>query len=593
MKKKKESQNNIKAVSKRDWFLLTLAFLSVVFFVLASILPYFQTSIGFIKFFSPDENANYVFTKLYQESNQLFIFEKYNMIASEVIHPRSYFSQDSNLKPLSFLGIIIIYGNLAKIFGQAIIPFLTPLFASLGLLFFYLLIELLASRRIAFFSSLILFSFPVFLYYSARSMFHNVLFLSLLIMGLYFLLRLFQFPPLKAKLFENKKEYYKQILTIDFPYSALAGAFVGLAIGVRASEIIWLVPAGILLLIFKARKLNFLRLATFVVFVILALFPVLYNNQILYNSPFYGGYREMNQSIENIGQAGSGFWRSIFSGYFGDLGNYIKAIFNTVFYFGFYPYQSLKMFFHYCVEMFWYLFFPACLGAICLFTNRRKLFKQIWPYAVSWLLLSFVLIFYYGSWKFVDNPDPTRFTIGNSYTRYWLPIYIGIIFLTAIFIDSILEFINKIKNKKIALFLKVLWLGISLLGISYLSFNFVYQGSEEGLKHYKRKALSAQAEVRQVSALTEANSVIITEYHDKFLFPERKVIVGRFDDDNMNRAYQALLGKTSVYYYNFTLPESHLDYLNNRRLKDFGLQIEMYKEINSTFSLYKLYPYDL
>ena len=50
---------------------------------------------------------------------------------------------------------------------------------------------------------------------------------------------------------------------------------------------------------------------------LIALFPVLYNNQILYDSPFYGGYREMNRSIENISQAGSGFWKSIFSGYFG------------------------------------------------------------------------------------------------------------------------------------------------------------------------------------------------------------------------------------------------------------------------------------
>ena len=589
MKKKVLKKEN----KKGQWAIFLVLFFCIVFVVLASILPYFQTKIGFIKFFSPDENANYVFTKLYQESNQLYIFEKYNMIASDVIHPRSYFSHEGNLKPLSFLGIIIIYGDLAKIFGQAIIPFLTPLFAALGLLFFYLLIEEIANRRIALFSFLVLFSFPVFLYYSARSMFHNVLFLSLLIMGLYFLVRLFKFPPVKAKLFENKKEYYRQIFSTDFAYSALSGFFLGLAIGVRASEIIWLVPAGILLLLFKIKKMNFFRLAVFIASVFVALFPVLYNNQILYDSPFYGGYREMNRSIENISQAGSGFWRSIFSGYFGDLGNYVKTIFNTVFYFGFYPYQSLKMFFHYCVEMFWYLFFPACLGGICLLTSQRKLLKKIWPYAVSWLLLSVILIFYYGSWKFVDNPDPTRFTIGNSYTRYWLPIYVGIIFLAAIFVDSVLELLLKIKNRKIRNVLKIVWPLVFLLPASYLSLNFVYQGSEEGLKHYETKALAAQTEVRQVTAMTEVNSVIITEYHDKFLFPERKVIVGRFDDDNMNRSYKALVDKTPVYYYNFTLPASHLDYLNNRRLKDFGLQIKLYKEINSTFSLYKLYPYDL
>lgn len=593
MLNKTKTKNEQKNVRKWDWFLLIIVFLSLIFFILAAILPYFQVKIDFVKFFSPDENANYVFSKLYQESGDLFIFEKYNYVASEVIHPRSYFSQEGNLKPLSFLGIIIIYGNLAKIFGQAIIPFLTPLFAALGFLFFYLLIETLSNKRIAFFSSLILFSFPVFLYYSARSMFHNVLFLSLLIIGLYFLLRLFQFPLLKAKLLKNKKEYYKNILSVDVFYSAVAGFFIGLAIGVRTSEIIWLVPAGLLLLILKAKKLNFLRLSSFVIFMFLALSPVLYNNQVLYGSPFYGGYREMNQSIESISQTGSAFWQSIFSGDFSAIGLYIKNIFNTIFYFGFYPYQSLKMFFHYCVEMFWYLFIPACLGVICLFTTKRRLWKKIWPYAVSWLFLSFVLVFYYGSWKFVDNPDPSRFTIGNSYTRYWLPIYLGLIFLSAVFIDSVLDLIKKIKNKKLFVFGKSIWLGFSFLTITYLSFNFVYQGSEEGLKHYPQKALAAQNEVRQVLFLTEARSVIITEYHDKFLFPERKVIVGRFDDNNMNRAYKSLLPHLPVYYYNFTFPESDLKYLNERRLKDFGMQIELYKEINSVFSLYKLSSYDL
>lgn len=586
----KKKQPKIKVV-KKSWSLPIVAIFCIFFFVLASILPYTQVKLDFIKFFSPDENANYVFTKLYQESGQLSMFEKDNIVAQDIVHPRSYFSYHGNLKPLSFLGIIIIYGSLAKFFGAGIIPFLTPFFAAWGLFFFYLLIKELSNRKVALISFFLLFSFPVFLYYSARSMFHNVLFLSFLISGLYFLVHLLKTPVLKV--LKNKKEYYKSLFKKDFVFSALAGIFFGLAIGVRASEIIWLVPSGFLLLILKWRKMSIFRVAVFIAFFFVALSPVLYNNQLLYDSPFYGGYREMNRSIEEISQAGSGFWKSIFSGYFGDLGNYFKTVFNTVFYFGFYPYQSFKMFFYYCVEMFWYLFFPACLGAVCLLTNKRKLLKQIWPYAISWLFLSFVLIFYYGSWKFVDNPDPTRFTIGNSYTRYWLPIYAGVIFLTAIFIDSLSNIFKNIKNKKIHNVFKIV-LPIIFVGvISVLSFTFVYSGSEEGLKHYKQKAINAKNEVEQVIALTEKNAIIITEYHDKFIFPERKVIVGRFDDDNMTRNYKKLTKKTPVYYYNFTLPPSHLEYLNNRRLINFGLKIEVVQEINATFSLYRLYPYDL
>lgn len=190
---------NAKKETKNRRVFVVVVFFCLIFFILSSIFPYWQKSNDFIKFSSPDENANYIFTNLYYNSGELSFYEKYNLVAEDIIRPRSYYSHQGSVKPVSFLGMTILYGNLAKIFGSSIIPFLTPFFASVALLFFYLLIKLLFGRKNALVSFFILFSFPVLFYYSARSMFHNVLFLSFFIIALYFLTLLFEKKPPKKK----------------------------------------------------------------------------------------------------------------------------------------------------------------------------------------------------------------------------------------------------------------------------------------------------------------------------------------------------------------------------------------------------------
>ncbi len=586
---------DIKEINKKRqdrWFLFLVALFSTIFFVLSSIFPHWQNSNGFIKFLSPDENANYVFTRLYQESGQLSFYEKYNLISEDIIKPRSYFSYQGEVKPVSFLGIIIIYGGAAKVFGAGIIPFLTPFFAAIGLFFYYLLIKLFFGRKNALISFFVLLSFPVLFYYSARSMFHNVLFLSLFIIFLYFLALLLEKRGPDIELLKtNKKEYYKKIFNYDFLYSSLAGIFLGLTVAVRASELVWLAPAGLLLILLKWKKLNAFRLVTIFSFALIALLPVFYHNQILYDSPFYGGYYEMNKSLDSISLAGGGIIKSFFTGHLSDIRNFAKTIFHTIFYFGFHPRQSLQMFDVYIIKMFWYLFFPFVFGVLSAGIWQRKILKKIWPYGLSWLLLSIILILYYGSWKFVDNPDPNSFTIGNSYTRYWLPIYIFLIPFVSIFILNISKLFFWIKNKASYRIISTCISVIAVLFIVFTSFRFVYSGSEEGLEHYFSQLGTAQIEVDKITALTEENAVIITEYHDKFLFPERKVIVGRFNDNNMNRNYYSLAKYLPIYYYNFTLPEADLEYLNNRRLKEFDLGIELVGNINNVFSLYKIIKY--
>lgn len=131
---------------------------------------------------------------------------------------------------------------------------------------------------------------------------------------------------------------------------------------------------------------------------------------------------------------------------------------------------------------------------------------------------------------------------------------------------------------------RVLFLGVILI----ISANFLLLGSEEGLVYSLAEKDYSSVQLEMIIKETENNSVIITQYHDKLFFPERKVIVGNLTDNSMNILYSKLTSRLPVYYYSFTFPEVDIDYLNSRKLSEAGLKIKPIKKINKDFTLYKL-----
>jgi len=608
-------------------FLAIIVGLSVFFFVSVSSFNYVTQDKDFVKWLSPDETANYVLTKLYGQEGRMEIFEKYNLYVDDIMKPRSFRSDRGEIKPVSFLGIILVFGTLVKFSTYKIIPYLTPLFASIGIVYYYLLIKKLFNKNIAFVSAVLLVFFPVYTYYSARSMFHNVLFTVFLVVGLFYSYKMTEGFELQRRksirrfiksIFrkKNKDDFIEERrergpLKIFFgapkykaftylAFSALAGAFVGLAVIVRTSELMWIAPLFLVLWVFNFRRVGALKLAVFSSFFILALLPMFFYNQVLYSSPFLGGYSEMNQSILNIKDAGTEIVKNTLSGEVGRVDGPIEKLSKSIFYFGLQPKQSLLRFKYYFVNMFPWIFWTAFLGGIVFFVmalrNRRK---KYFVYLLSYIIISSILVIYYGSWGFTDNPDPNSFTIGNSYTRYWLPVYLGSFPLAAVFVLSVakllsLPFPHKLENNKWKnIYLRssfVKWVVVSLfLSITAIvSIRFVLHGSEEGLIYTAENQANANREVERVLELTEPNSAIITLYHDKLLFPERKVVVGLFDDKEMITRYYRIASYVPLYYYNFRLPQKDINYLNKRRLAEFDLSIEEVSRISGDFTLYRI-----
>lgn len=597
-----------KAISKY-WRIILIIIVAGLFFVGTSSYNYATQSysdpeikeLDFVKWASPDASANYIFAKLYAQAGKLTFDEKYNLLVSDIIHPRSIRSDLGVLKPVSFLGIILIYGKIASIFSYKIIPFLTPLFAAIGIIYFYLLIKKLFSRNVAVVATLLLASFPPFIYYTVRSMFHNVLFMVLILIGIYYVYLVAEKREFKVvKLFKYIK------LHLDFKgiiYASLAGIFLGLGVITRTSELLWLLPMLVILWVFNIKRIGIIKLLIFLIFILIAVSPALYYNNLLYGSYINGGYPEMNASIHELKSSSVEIAGSTLKLNFLKVKKVGRDIFNTIFHFGFHPRQSLEMLNLYFVRMF-YLIFGAALAGLILFLQKfRRLRKKHWLYLLTYFFISGILIIYYGSWLFHDNPNVNSVTIGNSYTRYWLPVYLGALPFASLFIlrltRAVSEFLQ-LKNGKSAkgktfwsfyLGKKKLIVGLRVLVIILVvivSLEFVLVGSEEGLLYAKNKRAGAEAERDRLLELTESNATVITRYHDKLLFPERKVIVGLFDDQSMIGKYAKLVELMPVYYYNFTFPARDIEYLNSRRLVGAGLQIEEIEKVTGDFTLYQL-----
>jgi Dolichyl-phosphate-mannose-protein mannosyltransferase len=581
-------------MNKKNWHIsfnfLAAILIAVAFFVLTSSYNFITQRDGTVKWNSPDETANYYFAKSYATDHILSKFEPANIVASDLVIPRSLRSDNGWIKPVSFLGIILIYGEIGALTTPVIIPYLTPFFGAIGIIFFYMLVKRLFNARVALISAALLAVFPVYLYYSIRSMFHNVLFLVLLIIGFYFLVRALDKAYshiIKPKLVSW---HLPKNVLIGWLFTFLSGVFIGLAVITRSSELLWLAPVLGLIILFYGRRLGFSRLLLFAGGIGLGMLPAFYFNQILYQSPFNGGYGEMNRSIADISSAGSELIHNSIASQITAYQDLFTKIFKNVFFFGFHIGQSREMFNYYVIEMFPWLSWLAVLGVIGLIIlNLKHPRKKFLVYLLMWGILSVILVLYYGSWRFTDNPNAASHTIGNSYTRYWLPMYLMAIPMAALAIELSLKGLFFLFRKHSSY--KALVSGgatVVVFLVMITSFNFLLFGSEEGLINLYYNTREDKRIGEMVFKLTPDDAIVITQYHDKVLFPERRIMMGKMEEENYYPYVAKLLNYYQVYYFNFSYTPEAVAYLNNGRLAKYNIKMELVKKTGGRFALYKL-----
>ncbi len=503
------------------------------------------------KFNSPDETANYFFAKLYAEEDTLRVFEPLNFLADNRIHPRSMTVVDGYLVPGSFFGMILFYGWIAKFFSAKIILVLTPLLASFAVICFYRLITKIFDRCIAFWSALLLLVHPAFWYYSARGLFPNVLFVSLLLIGFYFLLYR---DDLRSS--EMKLERWAYINYI------FSGLFFGLAMAVRPSEIIWVAGALIALCLVYRKNLRIWQAALFLLFAALAFSSIFPYNQIFYGSPFSTAY--------NLGEGVS-------SGENGSLG-WLASLGQYIFPFGFHPKNILQNFSVYFVGMFWWLAVPAYAGALIflkkIFDGKSEKKQEIYFWLSGFIAL--FLFIYYGSWNFYDNPAEVP-SIGTSYVRYWLPVYI---LSVPIIITALDKFVEKIYPKE-----RKIMVGVLMAVLFFSSVSLVIFDKNEGLAKIKANVREYTLIAQAVNGLVPSESIIIVDRADKIFFPERRVLLPLRDDETY-RLIPNLVNLAPLYYYGVTLPEKDINYLYKNKIDPEVVEIKKVGDFGVE-SLYK------
>lgn len=113
-------------------------------------------------------------------------------------------------------------------------------------------------------------------------------------------------------------------------------------------------------------------------------------------------------------------------------------------------------------------------------------------------------------------------------------------------------------------------------------------GSEEGVIYLYYNMQADRAIGQKVYDNTPAEAIIMTQYHDKVLFPERRVIMGVISEEPYYQYLAKLLKHYSVYYFNFDLKPAALQYLNDGKMAKYGMKIELIKNVDKQFSLYKI-----
>lgn len=555
---------------KKHYQLVTLSVLAVIFFFIYS---YLSISTPLV-FNSPDETANYFFAQKFASEGRLWEFESLEFFADHSIFPRSIKALDGKLVPVSFLGLPLVYGLIAKILGSWIIIFLTPLFVVLSILAFYGIIRRIFTDNVAFLSSILMFALPPLWYYTTRGMFHNLLFLSFLIFAVYFSLRAFANVDVykKIKQLETKPGIISFLASLaflkKFSFYALAGLCLGLALMTRLSEIWWV---GIICLILffvgfgnpETRKFETRRygIIIVIVFFLVSILPFLYQNEILYRSPFATGYQTQMQAGNNLVIADSV-----------DISDDNVASF--VIPFGIHPNNIIKNVYNYYVMFFPWFVIPAILGILFFLFKKKKTSKESFYFLTFFLITAWLLV-YYGSWEFNDNIDPSKITIGTSYLRYWLPSFVMLLPFLAIFILSL----GKISKNKI-------WkIGLPLVFCSlffYFSYGAVFLAEGEGVLDVKQTLINYEVRGNEVFELTEDSSIIITDRSDKIFFPER-LIIQQLKSENTYRLIPKLLDVVPVYYYSLSLSEEDLEFVGGQL---DGVKIEEIKRWGNE-SLYK------
>lgn len=477
---------------------------------------------------SPDENALAVFARHFAEQGNLTIERP---TIDEIAHPRSVNIKDGQFVPGSFLGWLLFVGYAARLLGFNIARFAPAAVAVAGAWAYFGIVRRLFNEEQAWVSFFLLLTLPPWWYYASRGFMPNVAFVSMILLGVYGLIRAGE--------------------TRSWIWSACGGLALGMGLAIRPNELVWIVIAA-LFYIRDLRLIGAKRLSLAILGALLPLLVVAYWQAQTFGHWYATGYQSFSGTSDASSLIESGSWLSLF------------------FPFGLHAWQASVRFFQYQSAALWWFGIASCVGFIAWVKNVDKTIEQR-RYTKVFLVILVYLLIYYGSWTFSDHPDQTRLSLGVSYGRYWLPIYVlALPYIAALWQNG------------------ARWRRPALLAVIFtLNTLSVYAFGDEHLGQLRRNIVEYQQWRTAVFEKTETSAVIISERSDKVFWPGREVIdYTPTDYAFLTRA--AIVAKQAPLYLFTAIPRPDMQVIEQQQYAPCGLMLEYVASIDHDQSLYRV-----
>lgn len=439
----------------------------------------------------PDEMANYFFIKELVINHSFGWYEPLNEIASSQVHARSMTVINARLEPIGFPFFIVLVSVLAfvptMIFGISVFNVLAislvPLLVIASNFLLYGIVRRVWNDRMALISSILLFLLPAWWYWASRPFQHTIPFIFCILLSLYGVLRIQDATGVREKLC----------------YAMVSALGISCALAIRPNELVWVVGLyGYIVYLIRVHvsKQQIIAWGATIAFVAILFFVI---QDAFYGSPFASGYVKPTVDGDAGGVLGGGQGVSFLRAFFFPFGFHIATAFTTTYRYFFLLFNS------------WTLW--AFVSFLFILARGQKTIRK---YTLVYCIVSLYLILWYGSWSFSDNLLGVL-SIGSSQTRYFMPIYIGMVPLIAYFCDRILITLTRTRQ--------ILATSVLVLIFSLASHGAVFASFPEGLATIKNTLYEYTKRQADIYTHVPEYGLVVTRFGDKYIFPGRKVII--------------------------------------------------------------------
>lgn len=441
----------------------TLVLFSVLFYLslISSYIPAGNSNV----FQSPDENSNYITTKLYVETGKLYYYTNYSRLDYEnYLHPRSFITYNDRVVSTQFFGLPIVYGPIYLFFEDNLDIVLSIVFSLLSLIFFVKTVSLIFPKTEMYSIIAFLSIFPI-IYYFNHPYYNATPAISFFIIGFYYLVKFYKLEYdncyLLSAFFFSISMFCRNNYGI-FIFILLISILINKYNNKMVSVVKYLVVSGVLAVVF-------------------AILPTILLNNEMYGSPLLHGNALLNRYIIGLPPSSCG----------------MSAIFfpSPVI-----PEVVLKNMDRLFLKFLPIVSFLSIIGLLYLIKE-----KKLNRYCILYIIFFIYLLCYRGSSLTYNAYQFDYIGFNVAIIRYWLIVYI----ILALFVVGGLLAICKLNKKAVTI------LCITLLIIT--SINTLFVGTQYSLIHEYNVLSQLDERASAIQKEIDEESIVYSQYRDKIL----------------------------------------------------------------------------